>query len=140
MIGPDIMIRFLKTFFLLLILFGCSEQKTTTLTEPPLVEEEDEKIFIKDGTGKRWDITHAVNHYGFKPEFFDGGGGPFAIEPIIDPIMLSSGDPGYPKIFDEQIVIGYKSGTDIRAYTLHIMALVEIANDFVDSSHVAVAY
>ncbi len=126
--------------YILLLAISCSEQITTTTTTPPQFEKDEEKLHIIDGTGKKWDITYAVNELGFKPELFDGGGGPFAIEPIINPQMLNPGDPAYPKNYDEQIVIGYKSGSDIRAYTLHIMALVEIANDYVDSSHVAVAY
>ena len=120
--------------------FACSEQKITNTTTPVLVEKEENKIFIKDVTGKRWDITHAVNHYGFEPGLFDGGGGPYLIEPIIDPVMLDPGDPRYPKSTDEQVVIGNSSGADSRAYSLHIMSLVEIANDVVDSRYVAAAY
>ena len=134
------MIQYSKILILILLVIGCSEQITRTTTSPPVVVEEEEKIFLEDGTGKKWDITHAVNHYGFKPELFDGGGGPYAIEPIIDPQMLTPDDAGYPQYFDEQLVIGYKSGEDVRAYSLQTMSRVEIANDFVDSGFVAVAY
>jgi hypothetical protein len=53
-----------------------------------IVIEEDDKIFIQDQTGKSWDITHAVNRYGFAASYFQSGLGPFALTPITEPLYF----------------------------------------------------
>ena len=127
-------------FALSLILFiaGCdlieSQEDTATV-----VRKED-KIFIEDRTGKSWDVTHAVNEYGFRPEDFQFGLGPFAITPINDPKMLSPGDAGYPDDNASFLVIGTTINGDTRAYPLEVLSRHEIANERFGNIHVSVAY
>jgi hypothetical protein len=104
------------------------------------VIREDGKIFIRDQTGKRWDVTHAVEEYGFDPAAFEHGLGPTAIRPIQNPQMLRPGDTGYPADFDETVVLGAKLQGDARAYPLNVMIRHEIANESFGNTHVAVAY
>ncbi len=104
------------------------------------VMEEDEMIFIVDATGKKWDVTHAVRRYGFDPNKFQYGLGPFAIRPIIDPNMLSPGDPGYPEDREAFLVIGTRVEGEARAYPLDVMITHEIVDDQFGETYVAVAY
>ena len=115
-----------------------------TLTDPQAaggeVIRQDGKIFVKDQTGKMWDITHAVENYGFDPNVFRHGLGPNAIRPIQNPKMLRSGDPGYPSSNGEMVVLGTKLSGDSRAYPLSVLIRHEIANETFGNTHVAVAY
>jgi len=99
-----------------------------------------ESIIIVDRTGKKWNITHAVNVYGFDPEGFQFGLGPFAIPPILDPQMFSEGDAGYPEDTDGTIIVGTSINGEARAYPLNILARHEIADENFDSIFVAVGY
>jgi hypothetical protein len=98
------------------------------------------KIFIKDRTGKKWDITHAVNKYGFEPNKFQFGLGPFAIRPILNPEFLSPVDQNYPSNSANDLVIGTVINEITRAYPLSILVSHEVANDDFDRTYVAVAY
>ena len=102
--------------------------------------EEDGKIFIEDQTGKLWDITHAINKYGFQSGHFQFGLGPFAITPINNPDMLSPGDPGYPDTQDNSLVIGTTINNDTRAYSINHLTRHEIVNESFAETHVSVAY
>ena len=84
------------------------------------------KIFIKDNTGKNWDVTHAVNKYGFVPENFQFGLGPFAIRPILEPKMLNPEENGYPGNNEDFLVIGTTFNNDTRAYPLHVLSQHEV--------------
>ncbi len=55
-----------------------------------------DKIYITDRTGKKWNVTHATENYGFETGNFQYGLGPFAITPINNPEMISPGEPGSP--------------------------------------------
>ena len=77
------------------------------------------RIFIRDYTGKEWDVTHAVNEYGFKAERFQFGLGPFAIRPILDPEFISSEDPEFIQINENELVIGTVINGEARAYPLY---------------------
>jgi hypothetical protein len=128
---------------ILCFVFSCSENVQVTnhnSSPPPAIIEESEKIFIVDGTGKEWDITHAVNEYGFRPELFDFGLGPFAIRPIQDPKMLSPGDVGYPSSDLSTAVIGVTLNGETRAYPLDVLRRHEIANEQFGINYVSVAY
>ncbi len=103
-------------------------------------EEPQEKIYITDQTGKRWDVTHAVSEYGFDAENFQYGLGPYAIRPINDPEMISPGEPGYPDKNSAETVIGLNINGDARAYPIRTMKSHEVANDRVGGKHVAVVY
>ena len=105
-----------------------------------IVIEEDDKIFIQDQTGKSWDITHAVNRYGFAASYFQSGLGPFALTPINDPEFLEPGEIGYPGNQETFLVIGSTINHDTRAYALDDLLLHEIVNERFDDTYVSVAY
>jgi hypothetical protein len=128
---------------LIILLISCNESSSVTNNDtaaPPEIIEESEKIIIVDRTGKEWDITHAVNAYGFRAERFDYGLGPFAIKPIQDPRMLSVGDIGYPTPDLNTNIIGTILNGDTRAYPLDVLVSHEIVNDQFGDSYVSVAY
>jgi hypothetical protein len=140
---------FMKTIlpFLLVILLIISCQETTTKSSgesPEVIFEPDSsdttKILIRDNTGKKWDITHAVNEYGFDPEGFQFGAGPFAIKPILQPQFMSPGDLGYDSVDQNDPVIGVSLFGNVRAYPLKILRGHEIVDEKFDSTHVAVGY
>jgi hypothetical protein len=100
----------------------------------------DGTIFIKDQTGKEWDVTHAVNQYGFDPNKFDHGLGPTAISPIQNPVMIHPGQSGYPSADQGFTVLGTEINGNSRAYPLDVLIRHEIANERFTSTYVAVAY
>jgi len=123
----------------LIFSFGCEIVNSQENDEAKVVRD-DSKIFIEDRTGKNWDVTHAVSHYGFVPEDFQFGLGPFAIRPILDPEMLERGELGYPSDNNESLVIGTMLNGDTRAYPLDVLGSHEVADEQFDSTYVAVAY
>jgi hypothetical protein len=125
------------------LLFACKEQKTVTSSgdiAPPLVIADTNQIFIVDNSGKQWNITHAVNKYGFSAGKFQFGLGPNAIPPIINPEMLTPGDPGYPSAENEQRMIGAVFNNDARAYSLNVLLSHEIVDDKIDNKYVAIGF
>ena len=96
------MASLLKRFIVIILLVvifvvNCSEQSTNSASDDFAIVETPEDttvIYIVDRTGKRWDVTHAVNNYDFDPNQFEFGLGPFAIEPILNPEMIGPGNPG----------------------------------------------
>ena len=138
--------RIILPFFLvLLLIFSCQETSTKSNGEPAEVIFEPDssdttKIFIRDKTGKKWDITHAVNKYGFVPKRFQFGLGPFAILPILEPQFLSPEDPGYRSVGENEPVIGVDLNGIARAYPLSILRGHEIVDEKFASTYVAVGY
>ncbi len=98
------------------------------------------RIFIRDWTGKEWDVTHAVEEYGFDAERFRHGLGPHAIQPILNPEFISADDPGFKDIDDENLVIGTAINGIARAYPLSVLRSHEIVDEKFDRTHVAVGY
>jgi hypothetical protein len=133
-------------FVSLLLLSACREVATTSgssdnfdvISDPD--SSGDSSIFIVDYTGKQWDITHAVNEYGFKAEQFQYGLGPYAIRPILEPEMLSPGEEGYPASDDNNTIVGVVLEGEVRAYPLDILRRYEIADEIMGKKHVAVGY
>jgi hypothetical protein len=103
-----------------------------------LDEDNRNKIHITDQTGKVWDITHALTNYGFKPENFQFGLGPFAIKPILEPKFFSPGDNEYPREDKPHLIIPLNLNRFIRVHALHIMKIFEVANDMYLETPVAV--
>ncbi len=135
--------------FLLYFVAGCKDSielvslsdETVEDTDDFVDEETDiEKIFITDRTGKKWDITHAVNQYDLVPERFQFGLGPNAIPPIIGPEMISQGEPGYPGDTDAFLTLGTSLNDQPRGYKLSILSRHEIVDEVFGDAHVAVAY
>ncbi len=131
-------LKFLLPVLMTVFWFSCEVLQP----EAPGAEvlKQDGKIFIRDQTGKSWDITHAVEKYGFDPAVFRHGLGPNAIRPIQDPVMLRPGDSGYPVPDAQSVVIGVNLAGDSRAYPLSVMIRHEIANEKFGDTHVSVAY
>ncbi len=123
-----------------LVLIACERETATEPFNGFEIIRDGENISIVDQTRKQWDITHAVNTYGFDPEKFDFGLGPTAIQPINSPVFLSPGQGGYPSAANDFFVIGYKDESQIRAYSLNILVHHEIVNDFYAKQPVAIAY
>lgn len=115
---------FLRWVFygLLIILTSCSknEEDATTIVPTP-------------GTGLSnpdWSIP---------PELvFDGGPGKDGIPALENPQFVAADEAMY--IGDADLVIGYKSGNDIRAYPHLILDWHEIVNDEVHGDRVAITY
>jgi hypothetical protein len=99
-----------------------------------------EKIFIEDLTGKQWDVTHAVNEYGFRADQFQHGIGPFAIRPINDPKMVGPGGIGYPGDNEQFLIVGTTIDGDSRAYPLNVLRSHEIANEKFGNKCYAIGY
>ena len=97
-------------------------------------------VFITDQRGKRWDITHAVDVYGFKAEDFQFGIGANVIKPILEPKFYKAGDPDFPTPHETFLVLGTTIHDDSRAYAISDMSRHEVADDMFDSTYVAVAY
>ncbi len=134
--------KFFKTIMIFaaaVMVFGCEQESPN---EPfggfPIIRT-DGKILIEDQTGKRWDITEAVNKYGFDPEKFQFGVGPNAIPPIMNPRFYNPGETGYPGNGNFQ-VIGYERNGETRAYSLNKMVSHEVANEVFQDQQIAVAY
>ncbi len=136
-------INVLSTVVLLggaLLLGRCSSTSPTDHSGPKAVVERDGKVFIIDVTGKSWEVTHAKEKYGMEPDLFQYGLGPYAIRPILDPSILSPGDPGYPKDNDPFLVIGTEIKSDARAYPIEVMSYIEVVDEKIGNTYVAVAY
>ena len=131
--------KFISIILLTGLLISCKD-----IVPPPQTgsseQTDDGKIFITDRKGVKWDITHAVNKYGFEPAKFQFGLGENAIRPILNPQFLSPGDQNYPNSNSQTIIIGFKLNNDVRAYPLSVLDLFEVADDRFDSTFVAVAY
>jgi hypothetical protein len=100
----------------------------------------EDEVSIVDRTGKGWDISYGVNELGLDPERFQYGLGPFAITPIVEPEMLSVGDPGYPDRTSSARVIGIERSGDARAYPISVLRRHEIADDVIAGEALAVGY
>ena len=139
----------MRRIFLLLLLVLLINSCTETSTKPQIESAEvifepdssdSNRILIRDRTGKKWDITHAVNEYGFEPRRFQHGLGPFAITPIRDPRFLSPGDSGYDSVDQNELVIGVFLYGTVKAYPLKILKSHEIVDEKFATAHVAVGY
>lgn len=117
-----------------LISSGCSFSEVTTdeTTAKPIV--------LVDQTGKEWDVTSAVRKYGFEIKRFEFGLGPYAIEPMIEPAMLSPGETGYPTSEGTFLVLGTSINGDTRAYGRFDIVSSEVVDDYIGGVPLAVAY
>ena len=99
------------------------------------VIEEDDKTFLVDRTGERWNITDAVS-IGFKPGGFEFGIGRNAIVPLDESKLEANSryaDAGAR-------VIGVENGSDAHAYVVWKLARHEIANTRLGETPIAAAY
>jgi len=73
-----------------------------------------------------------------KEEVFDGGPGKDGIPALTTPLMVAASQATYLK--DDDLVIGYKRGNDIRAYPHPILDWHEIINDEMDGHPISIIY
>ncbi len=71
-------------------------------------------------------------------EVKDGGPGKDGIPSIDNPTFLSASDALY--LEDEDLIVGYKKGDEVRAYPHKILDYHEIVNDVVNGSSVTITY
>lgn len=71
-------------------------------------------------------------------EVFDGGPGRDGIPALVDPIFVSAEDALL--IQDDDLILGFKNGSDIRAYQHLVLDWHEIINDNVTGVNLAVTY
>ena len=147
-----ILLKIAGILILLFMMIGCRETATSSDINPAIVVSEpdttindpdsskNDRILIIDNTGKKWDVTHAVNEYNFIAENFQYGLGPNAIRPILNPQMISQKDRGYPGSGDDMIVIGVSLNGYTRAYPIRYLFSHEVVDEKFDSTYVAVSY
>ena len=73
-----------------------------------------------------------------REEVFDGGPGKDGIPSIDNPELISSSEASY--LDDHDVVVGFRSGNDIRAYPHPILDWHEIINDELAGVDVAIIY
>ena len=116
---------------LVLVVFYFSIHETSSSA----VIKEDERIYIVDRTGERWDVTQAVS-LGFDPHGFDFGLGKNAFTPLDDSLLTNdtADVPGSAR------VIGVTDGSGAKAYTISRLSGHEISNSSIGKEPVAVSY
>jgi hypothetical protein len=107
---------------------------------PARVFQEGGTALITDRTGKSWDVTHARDEYGLQPSGFQFGIGPYAIRPIMNPLMWSPGQSGYPATGGTFLVLAANLNGLAKAYPIAVMSRHEVANETFGETHVAVGY
>ena len=71
-------------------------------------------------------------------QVFDGGPGKDGIPALVNPVMVSSVQANF--LTDDDLVIGFKLGEDVRAYPHQILDWHEIINDVVEGQPLAITY
>jgi hypothetical protein len=100
---------------IVLSLWGC--EKETDDNEPP-------------GSNNGWLIP--------KTEVYDGGPGKDGIPALTEPDFIPAGDAGY--LAEDDLVLGYAVGSEVRAYPHPILDWHEIINDRVGDVNISVTY
>lgn len=99
------------------------------------VVQENQKTFLIDRTGERWDISQAVS-LGFDPDDFEFGLGRNAFTPLNDAMMTPGKD-----VRHSTRVLGIASGDqEAKAYSVNKLSGHEIANSSIGKNPVAAAY
>jgi hypothetical protein len=99
------------------------------------VFKEDNKIFLMDRTGERWDITQAVS-MGFNPDRFEFGIGRDAFYPLDETHWKAGSKQGDSKMR----IIGIAGDGHAHAYSVNTLRHHETANTFLDSDAIVAAY
>ena len=99
------------------------------------VIEENDKTYIVDRHGERWDITQAVS-IGFKPHRFQHGIGRNAFTPL-DDTQFSADNT---RVRRSERIIGISEGENANAYAVSKLWRHEVANSFIGEKPIAAAY
>ncbi|MDH3198002.1 MAG: DUF3179 domain-containing protein [Candidatus Krumholzibacteria bacterium] len=98
------------------------------------------RVYIVDQDGKRWDVTQAVHRFGYEAGSFHFGLGAQAIPPLVDPPVVSAGEPGFAPADSDFAVVGVVSGAEERAYGEAEVAGWEVVDDRPGGAPVALVY
>jgi len=99
------------------------------------VETSENKTYIVDRTGERWDVTQAQN-LGFIPQSFQYGIGKNAFTPLQDEDFGNQS----PSNFGDARIIGVTTDSDAHAYTVKRLRKHEIANTTIAGQAIAAGY
>lgn len=105
--------------------------RTTIVPEP---------IIITDLTGEDFDITNAVLRYNIALNGWAHGLGRDRIPPIINPVFIHPGEPGYPHPENLADIIAVDFGGEQRAYAIGDLVGREVVDDTVAGVHLAATY
>jgi hypothetical protein len=100
-----------------------------------VVLKDENRTYLIDRTGERWDITQAVS-IGFEPRFFEFGIGRNAFRPLDE----SDWSKDQPNVRSKLRVIGIAKGDEAHAYSVPRLSRHETANTVVGSEPIAVGY
>ncbi len=112
-----------------LLYYSCSSSDTGQ----PVIEQEEQNNGNQSGTPNNnadWSIPLS--------EVLDGGPGKDGIPALENPDFAAAQDITY--VLDDDLVIGFKNGDDVRAYPHAILDWHEIINDNIGDVSVAVTY
>ena len=126
--------RALLAIVITLTISGCSFATDPVEKPPP------GPFYIEDVTGRQWDFTYAIVHYGFDLSHFGTSKGPYARPPLTDPEMVSPDDPSYPGEGATKQVLAVDVGGERRAYGIQDFVRHEVLDDSFGDVHLAVAY
>lgn len=124
-------VRFFYILFIISLLCGLLISPTAAF-----VSHKDGKIYIKDQTGERWDVTQA-NSIGFKPERFQYGIGKNVFTPLDDSYLHNDVTSAF---YSNPRVIGITDGSEARAYSIPKLKHHEIANTRLGTKPVVAGY
>lgn len=110
------------TSFFSVLLLNCSTSSTQETARDPDSGE-------VENTSTEWSIP--------VEEVLDGGPGRDGIPALENPVMIPAEDTA---TLDEVLVLGYKNGTDIRAYQHTVLDWHEIVNDDIGDVSLAITY
>jgi hypothetical protein len=101
------------------------------------IHEAEDKTFIVDQKGERWEITQAVS-LGFRPQGFQFGIGRDAIRPLDGENLKTDGDnlPEATRV----IGVAEEGGRNAHAYSIGRLTRHEIANTQLGDAPIAAAY
>ncbi len=102
-------------------------------------------VFLNNGCDKNTtgstsgNISPGVDDWSIPIErIFDGGPGKDGIPALVNPEFISVSQATH--LSDNDLVVGYRNGDDIRAYSHNILNWHEIVNDDVSGDKLAVIY
>lgn len=99
------------------------------------VIEDNDRTYLVDQTGERWDITQART-IGFEPRHFQFGIGRHAFRPLGE----SDWPPGVEDSPAHLRVIGVADGDEAQAYSVSKLSRHETANTRLESKPIVVGY
>ncbi len=132
-------IFYIISVYCIATIVSCSSNEGPKITQR-VNNDSTETIYIEDRTGKKWDITHAVQTWNMNPDFFRFGLGPNAIQPLNDPEFLRAGERGFPAEDGDFSIIGVDFNGEQRAYPISTLLRFEIVNDHIGDTYFSSVY